>query len=93
MSAKALAACSFEPAAEQRAATDHQAPEGLAAEIQFRADLWVDSMPSLQTNRKRMTLKRILFAKIPLLPYVFAAFKTNNAPGKSKPSTPAENFP
>ena len=40
MSAKALAACSFEPAAEQRAATDHQAPEGLAAEIQFRADLW-----------------------------------------------------
>jgi len=40
MSAKALAACSFEPAAEQTAATDHQAPEGVAAEIQFREDLW-----------------------------------------------------
>ena len=40
MSAKALAACSFEPAAEQTVATDHQAPEGLAAEIQFREDLW-----------------------------------------------------
>ena len=40
MSAKALAACSFEPAAEQTVATDHQAPEGIAAEIQFREDLW-----------------------------------------------------
>lgn len=40
MSAKALAACSFEPAAEQTVATDHQAPESLAAEIQFREDLW-----------------------------------------------------
>ena len=40
MSAKALAACSFEPAAEQTVATDHPAPEGLAAEIQFREDLW-----------------------------------------------------
>ena len=34
MSAKALATCSFEPA------TSHKAPEGLAAEIQFREDLW-----------------------------------------------------
>ena len=40
MSAKALAACSFGPAAEQTVAADHQAPEGTAAEIQFREDLW-----------------------------------------------------
>ena len=40
MSAKALAACSFEPTAEQTVATDHPAPEGTAAEIQFREDLW-----------------------------------------------------
>jgi hypothetical protein len=40
MSAKAFAACSFEPAAEQTVASDHQAPESLAAEIQFREDLW-----------------------------------------------------
>ena len=39
MSAKALAACGFEPAAEQTAATDHQAPGGTAAEIQLREDL------------------------------------------------------
>lgn len=37
MSARALSAWSFEPAAEQTvAATDRQAPEGIAAEIQFR---------------------------------------------------------
>jgi len=42
MSAKALAACSFEPAAEPTAATDHPAPKGLAAEIQFRENLWRD---------------------------------------------------
>jgi hypothetical protein len=40
MSAKALAACCFEPVAEQTVATDHQAPEGIAIEIQFRKDLW-----------------------------------------------------
>jgi len=40
MSAKALAACRFESAAEQTVASDHQAPESLAAEIQFREDLW-----------------------------------------------------
>ena len=40
MSAKALATCSFEPAAEPTAATVLPAPEGLAAEIQFRKDLW-----------------------------------------------------
>ena len=40
MSAKSLAACSFEPAAEQAVATDHPAPEGIAAEIRFREDLW-----------------------------------------------------
>jgi hypothetical protein len=40
MSAKALAACRLEPAAEQTVASDHQAPESLAAEIQFREDLW-----------------------------------------------------
>jgi hypothetical protein len=39
MSAKALAACRLEPAAEQTVASDHQAPESLAAEIQFREDL------------------------------------------------------
>jgi hypothetical protein len=39
MSAKALATCSFEPAAEPTAATDHPVPEGIAAEIQFREDL------------------------------------------------------
>ena len=40
MSAKTLAACSLELAAEQTAATDHQAPEGIAVEIQFRENLW-----------------------------------------------------
>jgi hypothetical protein len=40
MSAKTLRACSFELAAEQPAATDHHAPEGVAVEIQFREDLW-----------------------------------------------------
>jgi hypothetical protein len=40
MSARALAARSFEPTADQTGATDHQAPEGTAAEIQFREDLW-----------------------------------------------------
>jgi len=40
MSAKALAACSFEPTAEQIVATDNQAPEGFAAEMQFREALW-----------------------------------------------------
>jgi len=39
MSAKALAACSFEPVVEQTVATNHQAPESLAAEIQYREDL------------------------------------------------------
>ena len=40
MSAKALAACCFEPAAEQTVATDNQVAESLAAEIQFREALW-----------------------------------------------------
>jgi len=40
MSAKAFAACSFEPAAERTRATDHQGPDALAAENQFREDLW-----------------------------------------------------
>lgn len=40
MSAKALAACSFEQPAEQKVATDCRAPEGHAAEIQFREGLW-----------------------------------------------------
>jgi hypothetical protein len=40
MSAKALVVSSFEPAAEPTVATDHPAPEGIAAEIQFREDLW-----------------------------------------------------
>ena len=40
MSAQALTAHTFEPAAEQTAATDHPAPEDIAAEIQFREDLW-----------------------------------------------------
>ena len=40
MSAKALTACSFEPTAEQTVATDNQAPESFAAEIQFREALW-----------------------------------------------------
>lgn len=40
MTAKALAACSFEPAAEQTVATDHQAPEVIAVEILFRENLW-----------------------------------------------------
>ena len=40
MSAKAFAACSFEPAAERTLATDHQAPGDSAAEIRFREDLW-----------------------------------------------------
>jgi hypothetical protein len=40
MSAKALAACSFELAAEQTVAADHQVPEGIAIAAQFRDDLW-----------------------------------------------------
>jgi hypothetical protein len=40
MSAKALAADSFEPATEQTVATEQQPPEDLAAERQFREDLW-----------------------------------------------------
>jgi len=40
MSAKALAARGFEPAAEPTAATDSPVPEVLAAQIQFRKDLW-----------------------------------------------------
>ena len=40
MSAKTLAGCSFEPTGDQTGATDHQAPEATAAEIQFREDLW-----------------------------------------------------
>jgi hypothetical protein len=40
MSAKALAVWNLEPDAEQTVATDRQAPEGIAAEIQFREDLW-----------------------------------------------------
>lgn len=37
---KSPCTCSFEPVVEQTVATDHQAPESLAAEIQFREDLW-----------------------------------------------------
>jgi hypothetical protein len=40
MSANALATCSFEPDAQPTAATGHQVPGGVAAEIQFREDLW-----------------------------------------------------
>ena len=40
MSAKALAPCSLELAAEQTIPAGHQPPEGLAAENQFREDLW-----------------------------------------------------
>jgi hypothetical protein len=40
MSARAFAACIFEPAAQRPAATDPSAPECAAAEIQFREDLW-----------------------------------------------------
>jgi hypothetical protein len=40
MSAKAFAACRFEPAAEQTVAADYPAPEGIAAEIEFGQDLW-----------------------------------------------------
>jgi hypothetical protein len=40
MSAKALFTCSFELAAESAVATGHPTPESLAAEIQFREDLW-----------------------------------------------------
>jgi hypothetical protein len=40
MSAKALTSYSFDPAAGQTVATDHQGPEEIAAEIQFRKDLW-----------------------------------------------------
>ena len=40
MSATALVASTFEPTAEQTVPTDHPAPEGTAAEIQFREDLW-----------------------------------------------------
>jgi hypothetical protein len=42
MSAKALAACSFEPAAERSLATDNHAPEDLAAETRFREGLWYE---------------------------------------------------
>ena len=40
MSARALAACSFQPADDQAVVLNHRAPEDLAAEVQFREDLW-----------------------------------------------------
>ena len=40
MSAKAFTTSSFEPATEKTVATDQPALEGLAAELQFREDLW-----------------------------------------------------
>jgi hypothetical protein len=40
MSAKTLAACSFELPAEKTDATNRQAPEGIAVEAQFRESLW-----------------------------------------------------
>lgn len=40
MSAKALAACSFEPAVQQTVAADGLARPRVAAEVQFREDLW-----------------------------------------------------
>ena len=40
MSGKALPACSFELAADQIVAADHQAPEGIAVEIRFHECLW-----------------------------------------------------
>jgi len=40
MSARALETRSFEPTSDQTGAADHPAPEGTAAEIQFREDLW-----------------------------------------------------
>jgi hypothetical protein len=40
MSAKAVAACPFAPAAEPTAATGHPAPETIAAETRFRKNLW-----------------------------------------------------
>ena len=40
MSAKVLAARSLAPAAKPIVATEHPVPEGLAAEVQFREDLW-----------------------------------------------------
>jgi hypothetical protein len=40
MSAKVLAACSFEPPVEQAFPTDNQPPESLAAGLQFREALW-----------------------------------------------------
>ena len=40
MSAKTLAAYSFEPVIKQIVLTDRQPPKGLASEIQFREDLW-----------------------------------------------------
>jgi len=42
MSAKVLTAWSFEPAAEQTVAADHQLPEGIAAQVQFREELWCE---------------------------------------------------
>jgi hypothetical protein len=40
MSARVPAVCGSEPAAAHTVAADQQAPEGMAAEIQFREDLW-----------------------------------------------------
>ncbi len=40
MSAKSLAACSFEPADAQPVATGYKAPGGAGAEIAFREALW-----------------------------------------------------
>jgi hypothetical protein len=40
MSAKAIAACSFEPTAEQTVATVNQVHQGLSAAIHFREALW-----------------------------------------------------
>jgi hypothetical protein len=40
MRTEAHSACGSEPVAEPIAAPDHQTPEGVAVEIQFREDLW-----------------------------------------------------
>jgi hypothetical protein len=40
MNTRARTAGTFAPAAEPTVAADHQAPERIAAEIQFREDIW-----------------------------------------------------
>jgi hypothetical protein len=81
VSAKAFAACSFEPAAEQTVATDHPATEGIAAEIQFRQDLWREyRREAVNAGRSAAEAVEYACALIPEVGHVVG--KPTMAPGR-----------